>query len=135
MGQYGQAAVRAVEAYVARESPSIVAAWEAATRKTCPTPSSQDKRCPRSTFLGICESGLVIGVPAGQYLQRASKNKQYGLNAVSVLRQQPNFTTSPHALWVQIGNAALKPNGQMDVIITMWKHGLIKKDGFGDLMR
>ena|ERR1039457_114825 len=65
MGKYGETAVRAVRLYANGKASSIVDVWEIVARETLTTESTQKKPCPRSTFLGVCESGIVVGVPAG----------------------------------------------------------------------
>ena len=126
MGQYGETAVRAVQLYASGIASSIVDAWKITGRNTLHAESSQDKSCPRTTFLGICESGIVAGVPAGKYNARPSVNKQYGLDAIALLRRQPTLVNDKTLLWKNIGNATKKPNEQMDVVATLWVNGLIK---------
>jgi hypothetical protein len=52
--------------------------------KLYPTsPTSRKKDCPRGAFLGLCEEGLVKGIPAGKYT--ASKdNKAYAVRAAAL---------------------------------------------------
>jgi hypothetical protein len=126
MAKYGETAVRAVSVYTNGKASSIVDAWEIVARETFRSESSQEKGCPRSTFLGVCESGIVAGVPAGEYNSKITKNKQYGLKAIALLRHHPELADSPDLLWSKVRDAGGNPTGQMDVIATMWKHGLIK---------
>lgn len=126
MGQYGETAVRAVSLYTRGKASSIVDAWEITGREILHTESTQTKNCPRTTFLGICESGIVTGVPAGEYNKRLSENKQYGLKAIALLRYHPELATDEALLWKKIGNAAIKQNGQMEVVIALWQNGLVK---------
>jgi len=126
MAAYGNAAVRAVTLYSAGKASSIIDGWEIATRELFSTESARTKGCPRTTFLGICEGGNVLGVPPGEYNSRMSDNKQYGLKAIAVLRSAPALADDQALLWKKIGNGNLKPNSQMDVVTTLWKAGLIK---------
>lgn len=126
MGQYGETAVRAVQLYASGKASSIVEAWKAIGQDTLHTVDSQIKSCPRTTFLGICESGIVSGVPAGKYNARPSVNKQYGLDAIALLRRQPTLANDTSQLWKKIGNTAKHPNSQMDVVVALWVNGLIK---------
>jgi len=126
MGKYGEAAVRAVGLYVSGKASSIVDAWEIVAREILSTESTQRKSCPRTTFLGVCESGIVIGVPAGEYNTRLTTNKQYGLKAIALLQRNPQLANDQTLLWEKIGNAAINPNSQMDVITGLWANGLIK---------
>jgi hypothetical protein len=118
--------VRAVKIYINGKATSIVDAWEIAARETLSTEATQKKPCPRTTFLGVCESGIVVGVPAGEYNTKLTANKQYGLKAVALLRHNPELADDQALLWRKIGNASLTPNSQMDVIAALWKSGLIK---------
>jgi len=98
MGKYGEAAAKAVRTYTSGQAESIIDAWEIAVVETFPySQSSQVKGCPRGTFLGICESGIVAGIPAGEYTKSA-KNKGYGLKAVALLRKYPHYATDERAL-------------------------------------
>jgi hypothetical protein len=128
MGKYGNAAVRAVRTYRDASAESIIDAWESAVAEVFPqSRSSQIKGCPRGTFLGICESGLVEGVPAGAYTKSA-KNKVYGMKAVALLRKNPEYSDDPVALWEQVMAGETKvPNHQMDVVTSLWRNGLIRE--------
>jgi len=126
MAKYGKIAVQAVRLYTNGKASSIVDAWEIVARETLSTESTQRKSCPRTTFLGVCESGIVVGVPAGEYNTMLTSNKQYGMKAIALLRRNPQFANDQTLLWEKIGNAAIKPNSQMDVITALWANGLIK---------
>src|ERR1039457_7405733 len=111
--RYGEAALMA-----ARQGapPDInpVARWESAMEKLYPTSTGARKKgCPRGAFLGLCEEGLVKGIPAGHYT--ASKdNKAYAVRAVALLTEGiQHWSTS--ALWRAVTNGAEKAhNSQMD---------------------
>jgi hypothetical protein len=119
--------LKAVRTYTTGRTDSIIDAWDSAIAEIFPgSLSSQTKGCPRGTFLGVCESGVVVGVPGGQYTKSA-KNKAYGLKAVATLRENPHFANDVIALWKQIMNGESKfPNHQMDVVTSLWKNGLLK---------
>lgn len=127
MGKYGDAAVTAVRIYTTGRTGSIMDAWDSAVAEIFPSsPSSQVKGCPRGTFLGVCESGIVVGVPGGQYTKSA-KNKAYGLKAAATLRKNPHFANDMTTLWGQVMDGESKvPNHQMDVVVSLWKNGLLK---------
>jgi hypothetical protein len=46
--------------------------------------SAQKKGCPRGAFLGLCEEGLVKGIPAGNYTT-SKDNKAYAVRAAELL--------------------------------------------------
>ena len=54
-------------------------------RRSIPTSvSAQKKGCPRGAFLGLCEDGLVKGIPAGNYTV-SKDNKAYAVRAAELL--------------------------------------------------
>lgn len=68
MSKYGEAAVKTVQ-YIKEnklESPKI--AWEIIAKEIFGEgTASQKKGCPRTMFLGLCETGIVTGIPDGAY--------------------------------------------------------------------
>ena len=155
MGVYGESAVRAVELIRTGECPDPPAAWDRAAGETCCSKSTAAKTGPKCAFLGLCEEGLVEGVPAGNYTT-SILNKQYALDAVLYLREaeekrrakggrrEPGtempaqeappapppapghrYVPTPMALWRHV-NAGVAHSGQMDVVVTLWKEGYIE---------
>jgi hypothetical protein len=126
MGKYGIAAVNAVRAYTSGRARNATDAWDLAVRSVFPnSPSSQEKGCPKGTFLGICGSGKVTGVPGGEYT-RSQKNKLYGLKALDILRQSPSLADDELELWKRVMAGESKVhNSQMDVIVSLWKAGFL----------
>lgn len=126
MGKYGLAAVNAVRAYTAGKARSAMDAWDIAVREIFPNSrSSQVKGCPRGTFLGLCESGKVAGIPSGEYT-KSQKNKLYGLRALEILRVSPGLADDEPVLWGRVMAGEDKvPNHQMDVVVSLWKAGLV----------
>jgi hypothetical protein len=86
--------------------------------------SLQEKGCPLDAFLGLCEEGLVSGVPAGTYT-RSVKNKQHAVEAVGLLRFDPSLAANTSALWRRVAGDK-KHNAQMDVVIGLWRAGVIE---------
>lgn len=122
--RYGEAALMA-----ARKDKSAgvdpVARWESAMEKLYPTSSSARKKgCPRGAFLGLCEEGLVIGIPSGAYTA-SKENKAYAVRAVTLLTEGTE-QRSISALWRAVTNGAEKKhNSQMDVVLALWNNDLI----------
>ena len=54
---------------------------------------------PEGRVLGLCEEGLVKGIPRGDYT-RSQMNKQYAVNAVRALRHTPSLAHDRSALWM-----------------------------------
>jgi hypothetical protein len=100
------------------------ARWQSAMEKLYPTsPIAQKKGCPRGAFLGLCEEGLVKGIPPGQYTK--SKDKTYAVRAAALLAEgTQNWSIS--ALWQAVtDDPEITHNSQMDVVLALWKNGLI----------
>ena len=126
MTKYGKAAVSAVRLFTTGLSESPRKAWSRAARGVFgPGKSGAEKGCPRDAFLGLCEEGLVEGVPTGRYT-RSKRNKRYALHALAVLGRRPELANHSRALWDAVmGGESKVHNGQMDVVIALWKHGLL----------
>ncbi len=122
--RYGEAALMAAR-QEASGDVDPVAQWESAMEKLYPTSSTaRNKGCPRGAFLGLCEEGLVKGIPAGRYT-RSKDNKDYAVRAVALLTEQPQ-SWSTSALWRAVTNDLEKAlNSQMDVVLALWKNDLI----------
>jgi len=129
MGKYGKAAILATKNYYNSNFKDITQAWHTAMLEIFPIQvASRKKGCPKAAFLGLCEAGYVSGVPKGEYLKKEnSDNKRYAIDAVNLLNNSYDLTTtSPANLWKLVMNGESKtPNSQMDVVLSLWKHGLI----------
>lgn len=93
--------------------------------KLYPTsPAARKKSCPRGAFLGLCEEGLVQGIPAGSY-KASREDKAYAVRAVTLLTEGTE-QRSTSALWRAVTNGAEKThNSQMDVVLALWNNDLI----------
>ena len=122
--RYGEAAlIAAREAASPKISPAV--RWESAMAKLYPTsPSARKKGCPRGAFLGLCEEGLVKDIPPGNYT--ASKaNKAYAVRAAALLTEGTQ-SWSRSALWQVVTDDPEKAhNSQMDIVMALWKNGLL----------
>jgi hypothetical protein len=121
--KYGEAAL--IAARDSSTSTSPVARWEVAMEKLYPTsPTSRKKGCPRGAFLGLCEEGLVKGIPAGKYTA-SKENKAYAVQAATLLTEGGR-KWSIGELWQEVSNDPEKAhNSQMDVVLALWNNGLI----------
>jgi hypothetical protein len=121
--KFGEAALIAARL----EVPATVTAaqrWETAVRQLYPEkPYLQKKTAPRGAFLGLCDKGLVKGVAAGEG-GGSDKHRAYALQAVELLRAGTHRTVT--ALWSAVteGDESAH-NAQMDVVLALWKNGLI----------
>jgi hypothetical protein len=126
VAKYGDAAIAAVGLIASGGEKDAVGAWNEAVSRIFPdSHSSRTKSCPRGAFLGLCESGLVKGIPGGSYT-RSILNKQYALEAVLILRSHPKLVGDPNQLWyVVVGGSAKRHNSQMEVVVALWRRSLI----------
>lgn len=123
MGQYGAVAVRARELFVQGLADSPEEAWKRAAEEICNTEASREKCCPKCAFLGLCEEGLVKGIRRGQYTQ-SRDNRRYAVDAVALIRVKPSLAENERLLWCAVAKGK-RANSQMDVVISLWKKGLI----------
>jgi hypothetical protein len=126
MREYGDVAVAAAELSRAGGLPPPEA-WHEASRQVFPhSESLQDKGCPRGAYLGLCEDGLVVGIPAGTY-SRSRDNKGYAVRAAELLAAEPGLAgVGPKALWDRVMDGQPKAyNSQMDVVLALWQQGLL----------
>ena len=124
MSAYGKAALRAVELLRRGAFDMPQDAWKAAvSEQYSHSTSAQAKGCPRSAFLGLCSSGAISGVPAGDYT-RSKKNKNYALRAVEILQDAPLLANNHADLWAEvIGGAHKTANHQMEIVTSLWFNG------------
>jgi hypothetical protein len=84
MSEYADLAKRAVGLMLWEPGTDPRKAWSRAGEEVFPhSQSAREKGCPKSTFLGLCEEGLVPGAPAGSYTN-SRLNKEYGLRALGM---------------------------------------------------
>ncbi|CVK33748.1 DUF6979 family protein [Methanoculleus bourgensis] len=124
MGNYGRAAVRAVKLIHDGTCKNPEDAWRKALNEYTHSESSRNKSCPREAFLGLCEEGMVMGIPAGDYTS-STKNKAYAINAVGILRESKRELKQKD-LWKRAAPGTDHHNGQMDVVLSLWEQGFIR---------
>jgi hypothetical protein len=126
MGKYGDAAILAIEYFTLSRADSPIAAWRLATQKIFEGGAAQKKSCPKGAFLGLCEEGVVKGVPRDNYT-RSKDNKAYALAAWRALRSEPALVHDQNRLWsVARGSRNIRHNEQMDVVTALWRRGLLR---------
>lgn len=127
MGKYGQAAIEATEMLTSKTVNEPERAWEIATIKEFGKgTTTQKKGCPKDTFLGLCENGLIKNVLSGNYT-KSKKNKLYAIRAIKFLKDKPELAKNATALWQEVmGNEIKSHNCQMEVVISLWNEGLIE---------
>jgi hypothetical protein len=97
--KYGIATVKTAQEL--NSSSSVTEAYSLSIKGVFETKSSQEKSCPRNAFLGLCEAGLVKGIPKGDYT-KSVKNKEYALKAIDILKKNAETTFSPIELWKKL---------------------------------
>ena len=127
MTNYEQAAVQAVRLLRGRTVVNPSDAWEKATIGVFGKGRSQQiKSCPRNTFVGLCDAGLVKGILPGSHT-RSRLNKRYAIDAVKILKQKPQLASNKQALWRAASKGKIKSyNEQMDVVVALWNNNLIQ---------
>jgi len=128
MNKYGCVAMDAVASCTSKQGMNPVDAWDtAAIKHFGEGTASQKKGCPKSAFLGLCSEGYVKGIPSGEYTS-SQKNKKYAIDAVALLRLEPNLTSDIAVLWKRVLNGQHKQhNSQMDVVRALWQGGMLNK--------
>jgi hypothetical protein len=127
MGKYGQAAIDAVSRLNTNSLVTPRDAWNQATIEIFGKgTSSQLKGCPRSAFLGLCEEGYIKGVAPGNYHLKSTKNKEYGIKAVALIKKDPSLVHDVNQLWDKVVEGEGKAhNSQMDIVVTLWNNRLL----------
>lgn len=123
---YGLIAVSYAKKLIETKQSPSKDGWEEKARSVFTRESLIRKGCPRDCFLGICEEGLIAGIPRGNYTT-SKKNKAYGIFAIQILRENDEYKNQPEKLWEEIPEAPKTYNHQMHVVCALWNAGLIEK--------
>ena len=109
------------------ESKSPREAWDVAISQFTKSKSSRRKGCPKSAYLGLCEAGLVLGIPAGKHgAPDDNRNGRYAEDACRLLLSKPMLGANKKALWERIPEPkAANENGQIDVVVALWSERLL----------
>ncbi|WP_300603875.1 hypothetical protein [Niabella sp.] len=122
---YGVAALCAACRLSNNKSSNPVAAWEEATLQLFGEGAAQKKGCPKAAFLGLCEEGLISGVPRGSYTN-SSKNKRYAIRMVSWLKTHPALPVPVDEMWAYATeHSGIRPNGQTSVVVALFINGYL----------
>jgi hypothetical protein len=120
MDTFGKAAVRAKQ-LILKSAQSPEKAWESAIAEFTKSALMQTKGCPKGAFLGLCEAGVIAGIPAGRYgAPVPNPNGQYALEAWQKLQREPKLSENKKKLWDTL-KAPKNENGQMDVVVWLWR--------------
>ena len=118
--KYGIVAVQA--ASDASKGMHPLDAWKSSAARVFKNNTSCiSKSCPKSTFLGLAELGVISGISPGEYT-KSVENKKYAESALKLLRENSLWTNNPLRLWEHIMDGTEKKhNSQMDVVIALWQ--------------
>ena len=118
--KYGIVAVQA--ASDASKGIHPLDAWKfSAARVFKNNPSCISKSCPKSTFLGLAELGVISGISPGEYT-KSVVNKKYAELALKLLCEDSSWLNNPSKLWEKIMEGTEKKhNSQMDVVTALWQ--------------
>ena len=123
--KFGYTAVKAVELIQKGISKSPKDAWEKAGYQILEKKVYVEKPCPKNAILGLCEEGLVKGVPRGEYT-KSEKNKKYALKAFEKLQEDPLIKNDIKEFWRIVGpKPTISHNYQLNVVIQLMKHNLL----------
>ncbi|MBP2170231.1 hypothetical protein J2125_003423 [Erwinia toletana] len=127
MSKYAQAAVVTVRKNQGKQSPDMRQEWEKTMAEYFPTQeTSRKKSCPKNAFLGLCEAGLIVGIPAGSYgLKPENVNKRYAVDAV---QRATGGITDKNELWKAVAGANKTHNSQMDIVLELLRANLLKTE-------
>ena len=134
--KYGKVAIEATK-HIQETKKYPRKAWQDFAEKTFGTGThGANKDCPRNAYLGLCEDGLVTGVPSGDYVreQKGKKlNKSYAVQAVRMLCRDSSLgNLRSKELWNRImeviEDGPDNHNNQMDVVLALWHEGMIVRD-------
>ena len=126
MASYQEVAVIAANFLSGGNCSDPADAWAKAASEVFPASTSlRDKGCPRAAFLGLCHEGYVDKVEPSSH-PRLSKNGEYAVEAVQVLRRNKFLASQPDLLWKQVAGNTKTQNHQMDVVVGLWEAGLLE---------
>ena len=122
MSKYSEIAVKAAKILKDGEESSPIDAWKKFAQEVFPDSiSAQQKGCPKSAFLGLCEDGRLYGVPKGNYTT-STLNKMYALKGLELLLGNPSLTEIE--VWKKISDK--KYNQQIHVVKSLLVAGLVR---------
>jgi hypothetical protein len=136
MGKYGDVAVRATELLRSGHNSAEEAWARMAEAVFAGAPGCVRKSCPREAFLGLCQAGLLAGVPASSCRSVDSRaNRLYARLTVRLLDAEPGLAGGSRAeIWRLVMRASgadphKRSNGQIDVVLALWNKRMIDPSG------
>ena len=127
MNLYGKTAVKAVELFA--YTHDIKKAWTGAVQEFTNSYSARVKGCPKNAFFGLCYAGKIKGISIQTPQEKESKNAEYAILAIHLLKKDMSWANKKAELWTEIQKIIgeeKKHNSQLDVVIALWNEGLIQ---------
>lgn len=127
MGIFGKTAIDAVEFMKNNITCTSKDAWQKFIVLNTSSEESQKKGCSRLAFMGLCEEGYILGIPASS-TKTISKNSKYATQAAKYLIDYKPQKITIKELWQKIEEPKpLNENGQMQIVIALWQKDLLVK--------
>jgi hypothetical protein len=129
MTKFGKTALDAYCLLISKEVPDPKTAWKRSAEKNMShSEAMQKKPCPKNTFIGLCDAGLLKDI-AGKNTC-TSVEKEYAKKAVELLREDEQLKENKTELWRQVlkslgCNIDKHHDSQMDVVVSLFNKGLI----------
>jgi hypothetical protein len=118
-------AARTARSYVISRDMTPAQAWDEAAKKLSGKARSS---YAKTTFLGLCEAGLVKGVPPGDYADRSGDMARYAARMIEMLVEDDEWEYDPQELFAKATEGKVQEQGQVDVVFGLWNHGLIDEE-------
>ncbi|MCO7262242.1 DUF6979 family protein [Dickeya zeae] len=122
MTKYTDAALITTRSCQGQEKPDVNTEWLKAIRAL----NAYDESCPRCAYLGLCEEGMVKGIPAGHYgLSATNKNKGYAVDAANLILSghEPDNKT----IWQKVTDKKISDHDQVKIVIALHNAGLLQQ--------
>jgi len=127
MNLYGKTAVKAVELFAYTHDTKK--AWTEAVQEFTNSHSARVKGCPKNTFFGLCYAGQIKGISIQPPQEKESKNAEYAILAIHLLKKDMSWANKKAELWAEIQKIIgeeKKHNSRLDVVIALWNEELIQ---------
>ena len=133
MTKVARHAVRARELASSGSSPD--AAWNQALAEVYSGEQLRNQlqhTCPKWAFAGLCNHGVVRGVPAGSCPAAADRRSgRYAVDALNAVRREASLLRDKRTLKARVfgrpGTADYrKPNDEVEVLLGLWESGSIE---------
>lgn len=127
MTNYETIALKSAQLCITDKTKNPREAWFEVAKEVFPNKKpSQKKSCPKNTFLGLCETGVIKGIPHGEYLVRPSIHKVYAIKAVNALKTNPDLKNDKNELWkLACGDGTKAKNSEMDIVILFFEKKML----------